>query len=417
MRLLDTLREQRAAKLAELEALGAEARDLTDSESATFASLTEGIRSIDARIDELEAIESRSAKQAAAVAELGKIAPAIVTSEARTYSKESGHSFFADLAASKHDSEARARIERHGNEARTIDGTNGAEGLLIPRYIQEEMKVLRAPSAYINGVSHQPLPQGVSSFKLPMIDQTKTQPGDSVADRALGGTPAQGDLHTRNVDISVYTVAGSAAIDLATIQQSAYPVEAIVTKDLAVSVTLDHNRKAITALLAAGHPTVAVADQSVQSLLDAVAIAEADVATTLFAQPSRLVMTPKRWAWLKTRRDNAGRPLVEVYAGIDTGILGQANGASLGVVGSFAGYPVVVDANLPANLGTNHDEDVVVVEKADEQLAFDGDLYTRVIPLANMSNLYQVFGFGAFTSDRYPTSVQVITGLTTPFAA
>ena len=119
-----SLIEKRDAALAKAEAVveaaQAEARELTPEQDAEIAVALDEVRSLDEQIATHSELEKRSAE----AAELRKenkfdavVAPAVVKSEARTYSPKSEASFVSDAYAAqfKNDFSAKHRLPSHMN--------------------------------------------------------------------------------------------------------------------------------------------------------------------------------------------------------------------------------------------------------------------------------------------------------------
>jgi hypothetical protein len=120
-----SLTEKRDAALVKaesiVEAAQAEARELTPEQDAEIAAALDEVRSLDSQIATHSELEKRSAE----AAELRKekkfdevAAPAVVKSEARTYSPKSEVSFVADAYAAQfnNDFAAKERLARHMKE-------------------------------------------------------------------------------------------------------------------------------------------------------------------------------------------------------------------------------------------------------------------------------------------------------------
>ena len=89
------------------------------------------------------------------------------------------------------------------------------------------------------------------------------------------------------------------------------------------------------------------------------------------------------------------------------------------MVGEIQGLPVVVDANLPSNLGVGTNQDTILVGRFQEFWLFEGALRTRAL-MEVLSGTLQVrlqcYNYVAFLTDRYPTALSTIggTGLISP---
>ena len=81
------------------------------------------------------------------------------------------------------------------------------------------------------------------------------------------------------------------------------------------------------------------------------------------------------------------------------------------------GLPVVTDPNIPTNLGTSSNEDVIFVMRASDLVLWEDGIRARVLPeteATTLTVLIQIYSYLAFTAARYPASVVEITGLAAP---
>jgi hypothetical protein len=137
------------------------------------------------------------------------------------------------------------------------------------------------------------------------------------------------------------------------------------------------------------------------------------IATARYQAADTIVMHPRRAAWL-------GKELSSTFPLFQQGSLTQAVGTQDGgFVSTFGGLRVVLDANIGSTYGasTNEDEiyflraaDLILMESGLREIAYDSVLSgTLTIRL-------QVFGYSAFVSGRYPTSITILsgTGLASP---
>jgi hypothetical protein len=129
-------------------------------------------------------------------------------------------------------------------------------------------------------------------------------------------------------------------------------------------------------------------------------------------------MHPRRWHWLLSKSDSTGRPFV-VPAGPAQNPVGTGITEGSGIAGTLAGLPVIVDANVPTNLGASTDEDRVIVTRLSDHALWEGPLMTFsfdqfVAPPATIR--LAVASYSAFTAGRYPASTSVVqgTGLVAP---
>jgi len=79
----------------------------------------------------------------------------------------------------------------------------------------------------------------------------------------------------------------------------------------------------------------------------------------------------------------------------------------------------VTDPNIPTNLGSGTNEDVILVLRASDLLLWESSVRSRVLPEVGSGTLtvrLQVYGYIAFSAERYPKSTSLIggSGLATP---
>jgi hypothetical protein len=140
--------------------------------------------------------------------------------------------------------------------------------------------------------------------------------------------------------------------------------------------------------------------------------------------PELLVMHPRRWGWLSGLVDTTGRPIVTAntlgnFNALATGSVGGeefSNNATPFVGVHSSGLPVLLDLNIPTNVGTNN-EDVILSVDADElHLWEDGDGLPRQLSFeqttgGSLTTKLVVYSYVAFTAGRYPGAVAKIGGL------
>jgi HK97 family phage major capsid protein len=148
------------------------------------------------------------------------------------------------------------------------------------------------------------------------------------------------------------------------------------------------------------------------------------IQTSRYDVPTAWVMSPSRWYWMVAQSDNSGRPLVvprdhgpnnAITAGGDTNV-------AQGVVGDLLGIPVVIDPNVPQNLGgaaPANIQDVIVLAKWDDLFLWEGQVRAQAFEqtYANQLSLFlRLYNYMSFQPGRYPRSIGTITGtgLVTP---
>jgi len=83
------------------------------------------------------------------------------------------------------------------------------------------------------------------------------------------------------------------------------------------------------------------------------------------------------------------------------------------IVGTLMGIPVVTDPSIPTNLGAGTNEDRILLLRAEDMVLYESPVRTRVLPEVLSGNLtvrLQVYGYAAFTAERYAAGIGIISG-------
>jgi HK97 family phage major capsid protein len=406
-------------------------RSLTASEQSRFDQrFTEG-QAIAERIETIEAAirDEDAAKQTTEEYRM-PTASARVT-EPTTYSREGRHSYFVDLArvAQSGDSEARKRLARNNAEQRSSVGINATDGtggeFVPPQWIVDQyVRVARPHRVFADLVKPLPLPPGTDTIQIP-----KVSGGTATAVQAVQNTQVQvTDMVTTSIAAPVITVAGGQIASLQLIQQSPIRTDEMILSDLAAAYAQNLDTLFLTGSGTGGNPTgilTLAGTNSVTfngtaltgagSFYTAVAGAISKIWSARYAAPTAIVMHPRRFAWALAQVDGSNRPVIVPAQGSAfnaPGLLGPDLNAE-GPVGMLAGLPVYLDPNIPTNLGAGTDQDRVIVLKADDVFAWEGNIQTGAFEqtYANQLSLFlRLHNYAAFQAARYPSSISVISG-------
>jgi HK97 family phage major capsid protein len=439
---------ERAAILAPLTAT----ESLTDEAQARFDSLTESKRAADAAILALDAklVELRAesaaddvATRAAAVVHpsVERVAPAVVGSEPRTYSRGTateGTSFIRDMyMAERSDRGAISRIERHrvesevhGEVSKRAGTTGGFAGLVPPQYLVDQAAlVARAGRPFANIVQHLELPPTGMQLIIPRSTTGVTAAVQASENSSVSNT----DEVWANVTVPIVTVAAQQDLSRQSIERGE-GIDSLVILDIAAAYAVQIDRQALIGSGTSGqmlgllttsgigtstaYGAVASASLFYRKLLGAIN----QIQTARFYAPTAIVMHPQRWNWLLSQVDSQGRPLAVPNMNGPFNTFGIAEAptdpALTAPSGWVAGLPVITDANIPTNIGTNVEDQVVVLRKEDAILWEQGDgspINLRFEQtLGNQLTIKLVaYNFAAFTAGRFPAASSSVGGVDT----
>lgn len=432
-RRVEELRAEQTALLAQLDELLAapaeEQRDLTADEDTQFAELrsrldrvTSDVDDAEQRLAELTAIETRRAEAAAA-------APVVaVRSEPSPYLPGGDHSFVADVYAATFragdvtGAEQRLAAHRAATEQRDV-GVAAFGGLVPPQYIVDAYApAARGGRPFLDAIKSQPLPSAGTSFVIPRITT-----GTAAAQTAEGAAFNEQDVAVTNLTVDVQLTTAAQDVSRTVVERGGAVVDQILLPDLlaALEVTLD--AQAINGsgtapqhrgvLNVTGVNTITWTDTTptVAELIPKLADAIQRISSTRFAPADLIVMHPRRWGWITAAVDAASRPLVVPAAQQPVNALGVGQPASSpGPVGQLLGLPVVVDANIPTNLGAGTNEDTIIVCRTSDILVWEAPTMQFVMEQAIATAPGQirvaVGRFALIAAGRYPGGISVITG-------
>lgn len=382
-------------------------------------------------------LSARAAMKPQKADEPGTKPERVETKEPLTYRspKEGGqHSFFHDLRASNlGDDAARDRLNRHATEMRVekrdLTSTAGAGGEFIPPMwlMDRWIPLLRSSRAIADSLTRLDLPAGAMSISLP-----KLSGGTATAIQASENAAVQEtDATTTSVTANVRTIAGMQDLSTQLFEIPQPGLDEILFRDLARDYATKLDVQVISGSGASGQllglrtvsginaityddasPTAGEAFAALASALSSV--------TSAFMTADTIAMHPRRWAWLLSQRDTTGRPL---FNG-DTNTMGTGTRVeSDGAAGNLLGLRVILDPNLPTNIGAATNQDVILVYDSTQIFLWEeGAPRTRVfedIGSGTLTVRLRVHGYVALMANRLPTSISAIngTGLVAPVFA
>jgi HK97 family phage major capsid protein len=305
-----------------------------------------------------------------------------VGKEPLTYERTSSHSFIGDLLAKDTNVNAAERLKRHqyemAVEMRDISSSATAGGDFIPPVWlnQNWLDVARAGRVTANLVGQRlGAPPAGNSISIPRF-ATGPDVGIQASDNAA---ITEVDATTGSLTINVSTIAGQQDISQQLLDRGNPSMDQLIFNSLGQQYALRLNQGVISGagtggtikglLSATGTTTVTYTDATPTGpeLYTVIGQAVSQVETLRFAEPSAIVMHPRRWNWLATQTDTQNRPLVvpvSAYAGMSVEAenpMGVFTVRAQGLAGSMFGLPVFIDPSIPTNLGAGTNEDRILV--------------------------------------------------------
>jgi HK97 family phage major capsid protein len=357
-----------------------------------------------------------------------------VVKEPLTYRspREGGtHSFFADLNSARlNDPGAIDRLQRHAREMqiekRDLTSAAGAGGEFIPPLwlMDRWIPLLRTKRAVADSLTRLDLPSGAMSISLPKL-LTGTATAIQASENAA---VTETDATTTSVTANVRTIAGMQDISTQLFEIPQPGLDEVLFRDLAADYATKLDVQVISGSGSSGQLlglrnvvgvnaiTYTDADPTAGEHFAAFASALSSV-TSAFMNADTIAMHPRRWAWLLSTRDTTGRPLFNGDTNpMGSGIRDQSDGS----VGTLLGLRVIVDPNIPTNIGAGTNQDVVLVYDSSQIFLWEeGAPRTRVfedIGSGTLTVRLRVHGYAAMMANRLPTAISVVsgTGLVTP---
>lgn len=450
----DAIRAALEARLAEAGKLNDAAKDraFTEEERTSYDALVAEARDLRSRLDDAAVLaplpEARSAEAAAKDAEVRSIAKAPEAEEGEKRhaagslnqkprdpghyrGTPDSHGWLSDqFRAHRYgDQEARQRLEesdRHGIEWRKNEGaefrdlthaTDTDGGSLTPvMYLQEfHAQLRRAGGATLDICRKIPLPVGTDQLSIPVMS-TGVSSSIATENNAVSETDI---VWGTNVTADVVYRSSLQDISLQLLEQSNPAVEQVVLTDIMKALVVGADGDILNGTTpegilnadGVGTETYTAGTATFQGLYARIIAAVNDVYGSYFGVPSHIIMHPRRWAWMLGQVDGDNRP----HLGFNPVNSAGANGplAAEGVVGNLVGIPVVADPNMPTTLGAGTDEDAIAVVVGDELFLAMREPKLEVDFSAGFKSLQATCrGYlpYAFTAERYPGSISLITG-------
>jgi HK97 family phage major capsid protein len=426
-----------------------------------------------AQIADAEETERREQAAAASRAQVGQTGErrtggATVINEPQVYGRGSGNSYFHDLATAqlRADHVAQERLNRHAAELRVElparerrreerarremdelataerwhdeqraaafetrtnpNRTDGQGGYFVPPLwlIDEYIALPRFGRPIADSVRNIPLPAGTDSINLP-----KVATGSATAAQTADAASVQStDMTDTSVNASVYTVAGQQDASMQLLDQSPAPgFDAVIMQDLLSDLATRQDVYVINGSGSSGQPTgiLGVNSPNAITYTDASPTLPelwvpwmqsiSQIATNRKLPPTATFVTPSIWYWACSQLDTTNRPLIIPEAGgpFNPMVL-QTGAVTEGPVGRLTtGTPVILDGNIPSNLGGGSNETRVITLRTSDLYLWEGAIQTRVLTEVLSGTLqvrFQIYRYAAFMGNRLSKAIAIVSG-------
>jgi HK97 family phage major capsid protein len=366
-----------------------------------------------------------------------------IVREPLTYEPTADTSYFNDLYRyqRKGDATALKRLQRHAEEMRVeihtrpelraLNSTDSTGGEFIPPLwmMEEWVPMARASRPFANAVTRRPLPGHSDSVVIPIVTG-----GSATATQQDGGGVQSTDPTTSSISVPVCTIAGQVDVSRQFFDRALPGADTILFDDLVRDYATKLDMQCLAGSGTSGQAkgvytnsnvisvTWTSSTPTVPTLYPKFADAIQQIHTNRYASPTAVVMHPRRWAWILSSLDANNRPLVLPNAGqgaFNAMALAERVGAE-NIVGSIHGLPVILDASISTTLGSGTNQDYILVLRVEDLYLFEEGAPHQAVFQEVLSNTLQVrlqvYGYFAFTSERYSkASAKIVgTGLSNP---
>ena len=431
-----TLTEKRGAMLEKAEAIVKTAQDmvreLTTEEDEEVARALEEVKELDEQIRRHKELEERAAAATESRKAAGiEVAVTAVKSEPRTYAPKSEHSFVRDAFAAQfmNDYGASQRLARHMTEERVerrdVTSANFA-GLIVPQFLTElAAPFARAGRPFLDQARKHALPaEGL------VISISKVTTGSATAVQTEGAAVQETNMDDTKLDVSIVTVAGQQNVSRQSIERGTN-IDTLVMADLVSAFHTNLESLFVTTSATSLTNTITQvvtytdASPTVAELYPKIVDCVQRIQTNFFAGPNFILMHPRRLGFILAAVDDQKRPLAVPVPNFN-GQPAFASGNGSPVYGNsgytILGLPVITSANVITTNGTGTNEDVIIVGNTQEAHLFEqgnGEpmmLRFEQPKAAELDVTMIVYGYAAFTANRYPNAFALVggTGLVTP---
>lgn len=329
-----------------------------------------------------------------------------------------------------------SEVAFHGEQQLRAAGTGAFAGLVVPQYLTDKAALaLRAGRPLANVIQREQIPAEGMSFVIP-----KMTAGASVGAQAAENTAVSStDDSWNNVTVQVATIAGAQDVSRQLLERGTPGIDQLLYLDLTRAYASAVGSQIYSGTGVNGQTTGLM---STTGILTATAFGATATYSNFNSKvgggigkilnqgqgiaADLLIVSPLRWGWLLSQVDSQGRPLVQANAelafntlaagGLNPDELAAADVQVVGVHNS--GLPILIDLNVPTNVGTNAEDTAWLVDKDQLILWEDGDGMPRQLSFeqttgGSLTTKLVSYNYIAFTAGRYAQAVARIGGADT----
>jgi HK97 family phage major capsid protein len=344
-----------------------------------------------------------------------------------------GRGFLLDVARSAIgiDPAATGRLDRHMTEERVNrpgmmtraagDATTASfAGLTVPQYLtQYYAPAIAALRPLADSANAHPLPPDGMAIDISRITTASSAALQANELDAVSATSMDDTLLT----IPVQTIAGQQKVSRQAIERGT-GIEDVTTQDLLARVAsaLDNTiiNQATTGISASAQAiTYTSASPTAAEFWPYIFQAHSKLEAALLAMApvNAVVCHPRRWNWLASQVDSKWPFLGAAASGVDPqqGALQLTSAYGPAVRGVLSnGDKVIVDANVPTNLGVGSNQDEVYVVALGEIHLWEAGqpimIRAEQVAAPNLGILLVCYEYAAFTCQRYASNPSKIVG-------
>jgi len=268
------------------------------------------------------------------------------------------------------------------------------------------------------------LPGGTDSINLPKVATGSS----TAAQTADGASVSSTDITDTSVSASVYTVAGQQDASMQLLDQSPAPgFDSVIFGDLLADLAQRQDVYVINGSGAAGQPTgiLNVSSPNAITYTDASPTlpemwvpwiqSVSQIATNRKMGATATFVIPAIWYWGTANLDTTNRPLLQAeQTGPFNAMALQTGAGAEGPVGRLTvGTPVILDGNIPTNLGGGTNETRIITLRTPDLYLWEGAIQTRVLTEVLSGTLqvrFQVYRYAAFMGNRLSKSISIVSG-------